>query len=172
MDYWRESSYFSYTSDTETEISNEQTEPQTPDETKITTPAEKTTEIKLNPPKTFSGKQTDLNKFMQDVTLYLAVNQEVYNNDEKEITFFLSYMTEGDAVSWKEEFLVQKIDEADKADKDLALRSYKEVQDAIKKLFEPFDGPGDTLEEMKNLWMANNGNIDKHIAKFKMLVTQ
>ena len=81
-------------------------------------------------------------------------------------------MTEEDTASWKEESLTQKIDEADKADKDLALGSYKEVQDAIKKSFEPFDRPGDALEEMKNLQMANNGNIDKHVAKFKMLVTQ
>ena len=105
----------------------------------MTTPAGKTTEIKLNLPKTFSGKWTDLNKFIQDVTLYFAVNWEAYNNDEKKIAFLLLYMTEGDAVSWKEEFLAQKIDEANKADKDLALRSYKEVQDAIKKLFESFD---------------------------------
>ena len=42
----------------------------------------------------------------------------------------------------------------------------------IKKLFEPFDGPGDALEEMKHLQMANNSNIDEHIAKFKMLVTR
>ena len=80
-------------------------------------------------------------------------------------------MTEGDAAFWKEEFLAQKIDEADRTDKDLALGSYKEVQDAIKKLFEPFDGPGDALKEMKNLQMANNGNIDEHVARFKMLVT-
>ena len=91
------------------------------------TSAEKTAEIKLNLPKTFSGKQTNLNKFIQDVTLYLAVNQEVYNNDEKKIAFLLSYMTDRNAVSWKEEFLAQKIDEADKADKDLTLGSYKEV---------------------------------------------
>ena len=91
------------------------------------TSAEKTAEIKLNLPKTFSGKQTNLNKFIQDVTLYLAVNQEVYNNDEKKIAFLLSYMTDRNAVSWKEEFLAQKIDEADKADKNLTLGSYKEV---------------------------------------------
>ena len=134
------------------------------------TTAGKTTEIKLNLPKTFSGKWTDLNKFIQDVTLYLTVNWEVYNNNKKKIAFLLSYMTDGDAVSWKEEFLAWKFNEADKADKDLALRSYKEVWDAIKKSFKSFDGPGDALGEMKNLWMASNGNIDEHVAKFKMLV--
>ena len=64
MDYWRESSYFSYTSDTKTETSNKQVEPQTPDEIKMMTPAGKTAKIKLNLPKTFSGKWTNLNKFI------------------------------------------------------------------------------------------------------------
>ena len=64
-----------------------------------------------------------------------------------------------------------QIEEVDKANKDLTLRSYKDVWDAIKKSFEPFDGPGDALEEIKNLRMANNGNINEHVAKFKMLIT-
>ena len=71
-------------------------------------------EVKLNPPKVFSGKRTELNKFLQDVLVYLTVNKEVYNNNEKKIAYLLSFMTEGDAASWKEEFLAWKIDEAKK----------------------------------------------------------
>ena len=100
------------------------------------------------------------------------VNKEVYNNNEKKIAYLLSFMTEGDAASWKEEFLAGKIKEAEKNDMDLKLGTFKEVKETIKKLFEPFDGPGDALEEMKQLRMANNSNIDKHVAKFKMLVTR
>ena len=65
----------------------------------MSTTIEKTTEIKLNPPKAFISKQTELNKFIQDVTLYITVNQEVYNNDKKKIAFLLSFMTEGDMAS-------------------------------------------------------------------------
>ena len=129
-------------------------------------------EVKLNPPKVFSGKRTELNKFLQDVLVYLTVNKEVYNNDEKKIAYLLSFMTEGDAASWKEEFLARKINEAEKNDTDLKLGTFKEVKETIRKSFEPFDGPGDALEEMKRLRMANNSNIDEHVAKFKMLVTQ
>ena len=81
-------------------------------------------------------------------------------------------MTEGDMASWKEEFLAQKIKEAKKNDTNLKLGTFKEVKEMIKKSFELFDGPGDALEEMKQLQMTNNGNIDKHVAKFKMLVTR
>ena len=129
-------------------------------------------EVKLNPPKVFSSKRTELNKFLQDVLVYLTVNKEVYNNDEKKIAYLLSFMTEGDAALWKEEFLAHKIEEAKKNDTDLKLGTFKEVKDTIKKSFKPFDGPGDALEEMKRLQMANNSNIDEHVAKFKMLVTQ
>ena len=54
-------------------------------------------EIKLNLPKVFTGKQNDLNKFLQNVTLYLSINKEIYDKDEKKIAFMLSFMTEGDA---------------------------------------------------------------------------
>ena len=128
-------------------------------------------EVKLNLPKVFSGKRTELNKFLQDVLIYLTVNKEVYNNNEKKIAYLLSFMTEGDAASWKEEFLARKIEEAEKNDTDLKLGTFKEVKETIKKSFEPFDGPGDALKEMKCLRMANNSNIDEHVAKFKMLVT-
>ena len=128
-------------------------------------------EVKLNLPKVFSSKQTELNKFLQDVLIYLTVNKEVYNNNEKKIMYFLSFMTEGDAASWKEEFLARKIEEAEKNDTDLKLGTFKEVKEMIKRSFEPFDGPGDALEEMKQLRMANNSNIDEHVAKFKILPT-
>ena len=108
-------------------------------------------EVKLNLPKVFSGKRTELNKFLQDVLVYLTVNKEVYNNDKKKIVYLLLFMTEGDAASWKEEFLARKIEEAEKNNTNLKLGTFKEVKDMIKKSFEPFDGPGDALEEMKRL---------------------
>ena len=90
-------------------------------------------EVKLNLPEVFSGKRTELNKFLQDVLVYLMVNKEVYNNDEKKIVYLLSFMTEGDAASWKEEFLARKIEEAEKNDTDLKLGTFKEVKEMIRK---------------------------------------
>ena len=84
----------------------------------------------------------------------------------------LSFMTEGDAAFWKEKFLARKMDEADQAKKDLTLGTFHKVKDMVKKSFKPFNGPGDALEEMKTLRMASNGNINEHVAKFRMLVTK
>ena len=36
-------------------------------------------ELKLNHPKPFTGKREDLKKFLQDVKLYLHVNDKIYD---------------------------------------------------------------------------------------------
>ena len=61
--------------------------------------------IKLNLPKDFSGKREDLKKFLQQVNLYMDINAKTYHNDMTKIVFVLSFMDEGDASSWKEQFL-------------------------------------------------------------------
>ena len=61
--------------------------------------------IKLNLLKDFSGKREDLKKFLQQVNLYMDVNAKIYHNDMMKIAFVLSFMDEGDASSWKEQFL-------------------------------------------------------------------
>ena len=172
MSTWRESSFFPYNQIFDTDSKPEpelNTEPETEPEftMSMANNSKSAAEVKLNPPKVFSGKRTELNKFLQDVLVYLTVNKEVYNSDKKKIAYLLSFMTEGDAASWKEKFLARKIEEAKKNDTDLKLGTFKEVKETIKKSFKPFDGPGDTLEEMKQLWMPNNSNIDEHVANLK-----
>jgi hypothetical protein len=53
--------------------------------------------IKLNSPTPFTGKRNEFVLFMEDVYIYLRVNQQTYDNDNKKISFILSYLTGGDA---------------------------------------------------------------------------
>src|ERR1700735_1312093 len=132
-------------------------------------------EVKLNPPKPFTGKQTELKNFMQDVVIYLAINKEIYNTDNKKVAFALSFMTEGDAKAWKEEFLTRKIKEAISANKDisdLSLGSWIDFDRAIAESFRPFNAPGDALLKMCNMKMGHDASINEHVAKFKILVSQ
>ena len=101
MDQWRSSNFFTYHS-TDNKTKTE-TEPWTPDTVnhKMTSGG-KPTEIKLNLSKIFMDKQNDLNKFLQDVTLYLSINKEIYDKDEKKIAFMLA----------------RKMDKVDQAKKD------------------------------------------------------
>ena len=65
---------------------------------------EKNTELKLNPSKIFSGKREDFDGFLQDVILYLNINKQIYD-DDKRVSFVLSFMNEGDAKSWKAQYV-------------------------------------------------------------------
>ena len=123
-------------------------------------------ELKLNHPKPFIGKREELKKFRQDVKLYLFVNQKIYNHPAKKISFALSFMNEGDTASWKEQ-LLEDVMEKDPFD----LGTWEVFKKNLREVFQPYDAPGDALEEMKNLRMGS-GSIEEHNAWFKMIVTR
>jgi hypothetical protein len=92
--------------------------------------------IKLNPPTPFTGKQSNFVLFMQDVYVYLKVNQFTYDNDNKKISFILSYLAGGDAAVWKQQFIQTKIEEHKEAKtKEPNWGMYKEFVEALKKCF-------------------------------------
>ena len=68
-------------------------------------PAHKPTKLKLAAPKPFTGNREDLNSFLLDLNLYLTVNSKIYDNSFKKIGYALSFMTSGDAKSWKDQYL-------------------------------------------------------------------
>jgi Ty3 transposon capsid-like protein len=128
--------------------------------------------IKLNPPKPFTGKRSDFILFMQDVFVYLKVNRHVYDNDEKKISFILSYMTGGDAAVWKQQFIQAKIEESIEEDtNEPSWGSYKEFVEALKKTFQLYDEPAEALEDMKKLRLGD-GSIMEHNSRFRLLVSQ
>ena len=65
----------------------------------------KPSELKLNQPKPFTGKQTKFDGFLQDIKLYLNINKGIYNTDKKKIGYALSFMNEDDTKSWKGQFI-------------------------------------------------------------------
>ena len=134
-------------------------------EMNVDTPEQKA-EFKLNQPKPFTGKREDLKKFLQDVRLYLHVNDKIYDNDTKKISFALSFMNDGDTASWKEQLL------EDALAKDIfTLGTWATFEKDLKEVFQPYNAPGDALEEMKTLQMGSN-SIEEHNAHFKMIVTR
>ena len=134
--------------------------------TAVNTETSRIREVKLNLPKLFTRKREDLKKFLQDTSLYILVNDKIYNTDMKKIAFVLSFMNKGDVASWKEQLLEEAM-----VQPDLNLGTWKQFKDNLKEAFKPYDVSGDALKEMKTLWMGNN-SIEEHIIKFKMLVTR
>ena len=120
----------------------------------------------LKTPTPFSGKRDDLRRFLQEVKIYLMANKHVYSTDQDKVLFVLSYMSEGDAASWKEEFFETK-EQATPFD----LGTYDALLTKITTDFSPYDAPKDAIYEMKELKLGNN-SIEEHVSKFKMLVTK
>ena len=50
-----------------------------------TTITERKNELKLTPPKPFTGKWNELKKFIQDCILYLHINDHVYDTEAKKV---------------------------------------------------------------------------------------
>ena len=109
----------------------------------------KATELKLNQPKPFTGKRNEIDNFLQDVALYLEINDEIYNTDKKKIRYTLTFMNKGDAKSWKAQFLRNAI-----ADTGLDLGTWRDFVTKVQDAFAPYDAPGDALEEITNLKMG------------------
>ena len=133
------------------------------------TPAIKKTE--LNPPRIFTGKRTDLRRFLQDTFMFLTINKEHYNNDNKKIAFIMSFMTDGDTALWKEEFIGKVIRDSVARGDDISFGSYKKFIESLEKSFTLYNVPGDALNAMKHLRMGDR-SFEEHLAKFKLLMSQ
>ena len=119
----------------------------------------------------FSGKREDLQKFLKEVKIYLLANSGIYTSDLDKVLFVLSYMTEGDANSWKEEFYNTTEQKAAQDGLTISLGTYKDLMDLIIKDFSPYDAPKDAIYEMKEMKMGNT-SIEEHVAKFSCLQSQ
>ena len=124
----------------------------------------KTSELKLNQPKPFTGKWTEFNKFLQDIKLYLDINEDIYNTNKKKIRYALSFMNEGDTKSWKGQFIWNAQGPAG-----LDLGTWMQFVKELKNAFQPCDAPGDTLEHLTNIKMGSN-TIEDHTSWFQTLL--
>ena len=97
----------------------------------------------------------DLWKILQEVKIYLLANSGIYTSDLDKVLFVLSYMTKGDANSWKQEFYDTAEQKAAQEGSTILLGTYKNLMDLIIKDFSPYDAPKDTIYEMKEMKKGN-----------------
>ena len=80
------------------------------------------------------------------------------------IGYTLMFMNEGDAKSWKAQYLRNAI-----TDTGLDLGTWRDFITKVQDVFALYDAPGDALEEITNLKMGNTP-IDDHIARYQILL--
>ena len=127
-------------------------------------PTSKPVELKLASLKPFTGNREDLNGFLLNLNLYLTVNHEIYDNSFKKIGYALLFMTSGDAKSWKDQYL----EESNRGEY-LDLGTWAEFTQALRESFEPFDAPGDAMEEIIHL-KKGDATVEDHVARYKILL--
>ena len=108
-------------------------------------------EIKMNYPKVFTGNRNETKGFIQDCELYLLINEKIYDTDMKKIGFILALINDGDASSWKEQFIEEAITTCNAQSVPFTLGAYLTFKYNLQEAFTPFDAPGDALEKTKNL---------------------
>ena len=81
-------------------MSHQQPSTSTMASTTTTTAPPKPQELKLGQPSTFDGNPKKARAWINNTQLYLLVNKDVYDHDDKKVTFALSFMKEGAAGLW------------------------------------------------------------------------
>ena len=126
-----------------------------------------TKELGLNRPTSFTGDRQKVNTFLQECNLYLLMNRDIYTTDEAKIVFILSYMTDKEALQWKEQYLTSITDN----NGNMMLPRYGAFITLLKKAFKPADKTG---EAMNKLCMIKQGNqlAEELVTEFRLLAEQ
>ena len=129
-------------------------------------------EAKMAMPREFTGKQTDLNRFIMSCMAHLTINKEIYQTDEKKIGFILSLLNEGEAGAWKEQFIQEAFNKTvTSGAAEMTFRTFLNFVKRLKESFEPHNDTTDALTQLRALQYKLGENIDEHITKFRMCLT-
>jgi Zinc knuckle len=124
-------------------------------------------ELNLNKPEVFDGNQDGFKEFLQNIEVYMDINHE---NNLRKIAFVLLFMTTRAAATWKAQFIDDTYTTPIPANPNDRLGTNTQFRKYLMEVFSMFDSVGDTLDELRSLRKKKTESIDKHIAKFKMLV--
>lgn len=124
-------------------------------------------EIGINKPTPFTGDRKKIGTFIQESKVYLTINKNVYNNDETKIAFMLSYMTDKEALQWKELYIEQLTN----ANGDITFPTFKQFIDILKDAFKAADRTGDAMNQLNNLKQGNR-TAEELATEFRLLTGQ
>jgi len=117
-------------------------------------------EVKMNTPTPFTGDRKKLEEFLIETDMYLSMNEDTYNTNQRQIIFALSFMKDGTAGPWKQSFWTQ-------ARESNNLGTWAQFKKALKDSFSAPDKEGDAVTKMETETMSGK-TADKHIKQFKI----
>ena len=126
-----------------------------------------TKELGLNRLTPFTGDRQKVNTFLQECNLYLLVNRVIYNTDKAKIVFVLSYMTDKEALQWKEQYLTSITDN----NGNMMLPGYGAFITLLKEAFKPADKTGKAMNKLCMIRQENRP-AEELVTEFRLLAGQ
>ena len=113
-------------------------------------PKNETTPFKekaINKPTPFNGNRKKITTFIQECQMYLQINRRIYDTDEDKVAFMLSFMTEKEALKWKQMYL-QSITNGEG---EIQFPTIKRFLEYLNIYFKPANQIRDTAHQLKML---------------------
>ena len=124
--------------------------------------------LSLNKPDGFTGEHEKFTAWLLSVRTYLMMNAHVYDTDEKQIGFTLSYMTGGSALAFKENYIEGCI--SDGLNFYIA-ESFAEFVRKLKNVYEVRDIKATSMLHLANIKQGNRP-LAEYVSQFLMLMNR
>ncbi|KAG1875253.1 hypothetical protein C8R48DRAFT_560611, partial [Suillus tomentosus] len=129
----------------------------------------KNIEIKIGTPTEFNGDCDEFKRFMLNCNAYLNINDKIYNDDKKKVIFTLSFMTKGNAATWKEDFMraAQDFTRVNTAGNVIGYGTWAAFKVEFKNAFRAIDPKGTAMSKVRALEMR--GDLQTYISNYHLL---
>ena len=123
-------------------------------------------EIKIKAPDTFDGRPEHVKRWLGSVRRYLDVNDHIYNTDQKKVIFALSYMGDGPAENWVEDF-TDSTTTTLTSGQPKGYGTFTDFCTLVNNDFGPANPAGSAMQDLMKL--KQSGPLIDYIAEFKLL---
>ena len=123
-------------------------------------------ELSLNKPEGFTGEHEKFTAWLLSLRTYLMMNAHIYNTDEKQIGFVLSYMTGGSALAFKENYIKGCV--ADGINFYIA-ESFAEFVQKLKNVYKVGDIKATSMLHLANIRQGTRP-LAEYVSQFLMLM--
>jgi hypothetical protein len=115
----------------------------------------------------FTGDRTKTKAFLNSLVNYFNINQAVYAQDHQKVIFTLSYMAEGEALDWANNWLATNTDNQG----NINYGTWNALYTQIETDFAPVEKRANAIHSLNNLNQGTK-NAEEHVTNFKLLITQ
>jgi Ty3 transposon capsid-like protein/Zinc knuckle len=125
-----------------------------------------TKEIAINKPTPFTGDRTKIRGFIQECQGYLQLNKKIYTTDDSKIAFLLSFLTDKEALKWKETYLASITTDEWEFD----YPTFKEFLNVFSGYFKPINQAQTANNRLATLKQGKR-TVEEFVAEFRLLIS-